>query len=387
MGQVTAQKYPIPGAVSVPQLTELAIGGLEKMFDAERQLFCFHITRTPGGFVREGVSHRYTVISLLGLRRLEIAGERSPIPIIPVFDHLLGNSDWVDNLGDLGLLLWLGALACPERIKEINARWGLKRALGGCREGRTMELAWFISGLAHASVVLPRERAELEALAYEAYRLLARNQGKQGAFGHLGGRTMTGLVRGRIGSFADQVYPIYALVQFATAYQFQTALAQAVSCAENIRRLQGPWGEWWWHYDASTGEAFQRYPVFAVHQDGMAPMALRALGEAARLDFRESVSKGLQWIAGSNELGYDMRDASCDVIWRSLEPTDKYRQGLKSALKLLGVGGGIGEGQRVKVNYECRPYHLGWILYAYASRKTEFSALPLTRSNARQGCA
>jgi hypothetical protein len=362
----------VSAAVSVPQLTELAISGLERMFDAERQLFCFRVERTPGGLVREGHSHRYTVISLLGLRRLEIAGQRSPVPITPVFDRLLRSSDWVDNLGDLGLLLWLGALACPERVREIDARWGLKNALERsreAREGRTMEVAWFLTGLAYASTAMSQGRSSYERPAFEAYKLLLRNQGTRGAFGHLATRgSAAGQLRGRIGSFADQVYPIYALIQFATVSGVQTALAAATSCAENICRVQGPWGQWWWHYDASTGETFQQYPVFAVHQDGMAPMALLALGETAGLEFDEPVFKGLNWIGGVNELGYDMRDASCGVIWRSFEVRNKYKQAIKNGFRLLGANSNTEASYGVKVNFESRPYHLGWLLYAYAGR-------------------
>jgi hypothetical protein len=112
-------------------------------------------------------------------------------------------------------------------------------------------------------------------------------------------------------------------------------------------------------------------------------MALLRLGEAAGLDFSEPVSKGLQWIVGSNELGYDMRQ-SCGLIWRSFEVTNRYSQGLKSAFRLLGADHSFTETGSVKVNFECRPYHLGWILYAYAGRKTqEFRAQPLTGSEAR----
>ena len=66
-------------------------------------------------------------------------------------------------------------------------------------------------------------------------------------------------------------------------------------------------GQWWWHYDSLTGNVFQRYPVYAVHQHGMAPMALFALADAARLDFSQSICNGLAWIyGGNNELAVDL---------------------------------------------------------------------------------
>ena len=52
----------------------------------------------------------------------------------------------------------------------------------------------------------------------ETYGLLIRNQGERGAFGHLSrSKSISGMVRGGVGSFADQVYPIYAMSKFAMA--------------------------------------------------------------------------------------------------------------------------------------------------------------------------
>ena len=52
--------------------------------------------------------------------------------------------------------------------------------------------------------------------ARSVYELLKKNQGPGGTFGHLAAAgSLAGALRGRIGSFADQVYPIYAFSQFA----------------------------------------------------------------------------------------------------------------------------------------------------------------------------
>ena len=44
------------------------------MFDVDKQLFCHRLLRTERGIVREGLSPRYTIMTLLGLRELELAG-------------------------------------------------------------------------------------------------------------------------------------------------------------------------------------------------------------------------------------------------------------------------------------------------------------------------
>ena len=74
------------------------------------------------------------------------------------------------------------------------------------------------------------------------------------------------------------------------------ALDIARQCAQHICALQGKSGQWWWHYDYRTGEILEGYPVYSVHQDAMAPMALLALEEAGGGDYWAPIAKGLQWL-------------------------------------------------------------------------------------------
>ena len=83
---------------------------------------------------------------------------------------------------------------------------------------------------------------------------------------------MVGILRGGVGSFADQVYPIYGISKFSQALGDEKALERALDCGLNICEAQGPLGQWWWHYDSSTGEVVGKYPVFSVHQHAMGPM-------------------------------------------------------------------------------------------------------------------
>lgn len=357
--------------LDVHQLTTLAAKGLVQMYDPENQLFCFRLKRTQQGLVREGYSHRYTIISLLGLHRLETEGVASPINARAMLDSLVRDTSWMTNLGDLGLLLWLCALACPERGEELRAKFDIKRALDSYpegRQGRTMELAWFLTGLAHQMLARGGNCPELRDAARNTYRRLKDNQGDHGIFGHLARKgSLTGLLRGRIGSFADQIYPIYALTCFAQAYQVQEALERARLCAEAICYAQGSMGQWWWHYNCSTGKVVGRYPVYSVHQDGMAPMALFALGEAIGSDFGSWIYKGLQWIAGNNELDYDLRECAANVIWRGIYPRG-YKRYLSGLTLPSGSHDNRGPHNNLAIQFECRPYHFGWLLYAFAAR-------------------
>lgn len=353
---------------TIKHLTTMAVAGIMSMFDPEKQLFCFKLKKTENGMVREGISYRYTMMTLMGLKRLEESGTASPIAIGSVMDGLLANLDWVDNVGDLGLLLWLCAVAAPERLAEIECRLNVANALVHSRhvhQRRTMELAWFLAGLSHGKLACPQKSPDNRDLATETYRLLIKNQGEQGIFGHLAeSGHITAILRGRIGSFADQVYPIYGMAKYSQAYGDKTAIERALDCTLTICEAQGSLGQWWWHYDSATGRVTGRLPVFSVHQHAMGPMALLALGEATQSDFTPWIYKGLQWIR-RNELALDMEDASANVVWRSI-----YRSGprrvLNTAIAMLGQRDDEESRRGLKVMWECRPYELGWLLYTFA---------------------
>jgi len=299
------------------------------MLYPDRQLFCYRLHKTPEGLVKEGVSPRYTIMTLLGLHRAQLAGFESPVDCDLIFDGLTRNLDWIDHAGDLGLLLWLGALQCPHRLGELIARADLGHVLSrypDVEERRTMELAWVLAGLSHLKLAGAAVSDQWSRLAERTFGLLKANQGKSGAFGHLApGWAGAGPLRGHIGSFADQVYPIYACSKYAAAYGSDEALRAARDCAEVICREQGVLGQWWWHYEARSGRAVGKYPVYSVHQDGMAPLALFALVEAAGLDLDEPIYRGLRWIWGDNELGVNLCDDQDAVIWRCVRPA-RYRK-------------------------------------------------------------
>jgi len=353
---------------TIHRLTALAVNGLVPMFDPEKQLFCYSLKKTERGMVQEGISHRYTVITLMGLHRLEESGATSPIPIKPVFDGLFANLDWVDNVGDLGLLLWLCALVEPERLAELERRLDVRNALTHsrqARQGRTMELAWFLTGLSHGALACPDKAPCLKDLALETYRMLVKNQGEHGVFGHLARNgSAASIIRSRFGSFADQVYPIYAMTKYSQVYGDKNAAERALDCALAICEAQGARGQWWWHYDSSSGSVAGRFPVFSVHQHGMGPMVLLELSEAIQSDFSPWIFKGLQWIR-VNELAFDMEDAATNVVWRSIYRSTPRRM-WSTAMAFLTRREDPESRDSVKVMFECRPYELGWLLYAFA---------------------
>jgi len=343
------------------------------MFDAESQLFCYRLRQADGRLIPEGLSHRYTIMSLLGLDQCEKAGLACGFDIKAALNRLLQDTRWITNVGDLGLTMWLCAVVWPERLSSVYEAYDVRSALerfSEARVRRTTELAWFLAGLAHVSLLSCRTQ-EFPDLAAKVYRLLRQNQGDSGIFGHQArSGSPHGTLRGHIGSFADQVYPIYALAKFARACGVREAGEAAGKCAAAICRFQGPLGQWWWHYDARTGMVAESYPVYSVHQDGMAPMALFALADETPFDFTGAVYKGLQWIARANEAGCDLRDLDKKVIWRSIYQSSRYAVWRNRIQYAVGAGQATVSGDQLKVLFECRPYHFGWLLYAFAQRRS-----------------
>jgi hypothetical protein len=187
----------------------------------------------------------------------------------------------------------------------------------------------------------------------------------------LGGRSGA---RSHVCCFADLVYPIHALSWFAKLVGERAALNTAAGCAERLCSLQGAQGQWWWHYDYRTGEVIERYPVYAIHQDAMGPMALFALGRAGGPNFGRSIAKGMDWLTSAPELqGGSLIDEATGVIWRKVA----RREPGKLSRYLNAAASRVSPRLRVPgldllcppgvIDYEDRPYHLGWLLYAWSS--------------------
>jgi hypothetical protein len=334
------------------------------MYVPEKGLFCHRLQKTSEGLVRDGISHRYTIMTLLGLLRARSSGLRPPVDIEATVDQLVDDTAWLDNLGDLGLLLWLCAATSRERLRQFHKTFDLLGALERFPDARrrlTMELSWFLTGLVHASKT--GQPADLEPLANETYRLVRANQGQHGLFGHMARwHSLAGVVRGRVGSFADQAYPIFAMAHFSQVFGHGEARDNALRCASAVCSLQGSLGQWWWHYDSVTGRVVEHYPVYSVHQHGMAPMALLALQETCGADFRTPINNGLRWISGANEMHQDLEDTDVGVAWRCIQrpKSTSYAAGIRALMGKEPTRGPL------HTLYECRPYELGWLLYAFA---------------------
>ncbi|MGE3182896.1 MAG: hypothetical protein AB7N71_14790 [Phycisphaerae bacterium] len=357
----------------VDELRALCRNALPSMFDPQEQLFIFCKRRVNDRVQVEGHSRRYTAITLLGLIEEDDDVCRAILHGGNAFDlcgRLLRDVETVENLGDVALTLWAAnllqhpdadrAVRRVQQLDPINA------------PHYVVELAWVLSALS-------RDPA---ASTEEPYRLAVANRLMSvfGASGHLFPHSVGSRVglRGHVGCFADQVYPIQALSYYARAAENHRALEMARQTAARIVELMGKYGQWWWHYDARNGTVTEGYPVYSVHQNSMAPMALFDAHEAGGDDHFDAIELGLNWLKSTPELGgRTLVDPEQLVIWRKVarrEPnklTRKLQAGASRIHPSLRVPGVNTLFPPVAVDYECRPYHLGWVLFAWPQRRMD----------------
>jgi hypothetical protein len=360
------------GAGVVDQLEAMSIRGLRRMFSPTDQKFVFRVRRTSEGIDQEGLSLRYTAIALLGLARRRQQAERALAgqALDLVSDGMLHEASTSQNLGDVALSLWAAdeVGASPAALEPVLKQ--LVALAPAERVHPVVELAWTLSALSDVRAISAAALRDTVAA-----RLMAAFNPTSKLFPHVVGSV--GTARSHVACFADVIYPIQALAKYSSVVRNQQALDMASTCAGHLCSQQGPAGQWWWHYDFRTGDVLERYPVYAIHQDAMGPMGLRALTEAGGLDCSTAITRGMQWLLAAPELnGGSLIDREADLVWRKVarrEPNKlvRYLQSglarVHSSLRVPAVDTIFPPGA---IDYEDRPYHLGWLLYAWSTPHT-----------------
>ena len=351
-----------------------AFRALKRMYRPEERLFVFRLRQTQNGIVSEGLSRRYSSIALIGLANEE-EGEVSAVlnghGLHEVCSRLMKDMSSITNLGDVALTLWA---ACAIDYENREPAWNRLLELRPLDTPQaTVELAWAVAAL---SIDQNAPHSELRSAL--ADRLVSSFNRRSSMFPHTVGEGRG--LRSHVSCFADLVYPIHALVHYYEVSNDRRALDVSVQCAEKICQLQGLAGQWWWHYDHRTGEVIEPYPVYAIHQDAMAPMSLVALRDTGGPDHTAEIGKGLAWLAHAPELqGKSLIDTENDLVWRKVarhEPRKlvRYIKGISSRvhpnLRIPGLDVFFPPGT---IDYEDRPYHLGWLLYAWPRWRLERS--------------
>lgn len=354
----------------VRELTASAIGDLPGMRLDDR-MYCVEVYADD--MRPRGRSVRYSVMVALGLLRARAAGYDVGVDLEELVDLILAERENPElKPGDAGLLLWLDRRAGRDHasalLSHIDRRLGQSGGLAG-REG--MEVAWIAIGASEAVSQGLRGHAE-RTLASARAELMGR-RGPSGLLRHQAGW------RGRFPNFATQIYGTLALAMLGRRGDAD-ALAAARRVADVLLALQRPDGGWPWIFDVVRGRVTEPYEVYAVHQDAMAPMGLFELYEATGDDrYRAAAADGLEWIYGRNDLGVSMLDRERRILYRSIRrkrPFDRAVLSLNTAGSYLGMPLGAGWGGPLEINPTDRPYHLGWVLEAWAGREGYVVAAP-----------
>ena len=355
-----APEVLLSGEAGLLDFADAALPGLR----LPNGLFCFD--RAWDKAALRGESVRYSTMVLLGtLRR---AGTGAAVSIDPDELHRLIHSQRSHlGVGDLGLLLWADArmddrAAAKATIADLERRSASPSALASL-EG--MEAAWLVIG------ALAAQSGGLETgpLVTRSIAELGRRQSSTTPlFRHVG----TGHRRARLPNFATQIYSLLALAEAARHGVAHDALERAERLADLLIRSRDAHFGWPWLYDSERGVVVERYEVYSVHQDAMAPMALLALAEVTGdQGYAEAAVEGLRWGFGNNELGLSFYEREQHFAHRSIRRAGLARHlGLfgNTAFSLAGRSARMDPGG-VEINATCRPYHLGWILEAWSGRE------------------
>lgn len=354
----------------------LAIRALRRMYLPDQRLFCYEIERDASGVARpQGVSGRYTAIALIGLVTetpeavRTVLGEHTSAQVC---DALIDRSLTSGDYGEIALAVWAARVLGHARVPEILNRL---RSVGPERfPCPTVELAWSLTAL-----LVPADAPTDAALAERiAARLETAYHPRSNLFAHWPEGTPRPWLRSHVTCFADWVYPVQAFSYHYRATKREKSLEMARLAGQRMCDLQGPAGQWWWHYDVRTGRVIEGYPVYAIHQDAMGPMALFALEEASGIRHWDAVRRSCEWLIASPELdGGSLVDAKEDLIWRKVarhEPNKLVRTLQATASKVnasLRVPAMDAIFKPGWIDHESRPYHMGWLLHAFTAEKVK----------------
>lgn len=168
-------------------------------------------------------------------------------------------------------------------------------------------------------------------------------------------------LRKYVANFADQIYSVQALAFAAIADNHGAARDAADRAAARLVELQGPLGQWWWHYNPRSGDVAQSFPVYAVHQHAMAPMALMAAAAAGGTDQRDAVTLSHRWIKHNQTRRGSARSAHRHDLARHRAARERARARLAThSRSLLGMAEADLDKRRARltVNRETRRYEV-----------------------------
>jgi hypothetical protein len=353
------------------------------MYDEERCLFASSTRLRDGAIVNdfsEPPALRYTINTLAGLQSLARHHDTDWDATALVGRFVDQHLPAVTNAADRGLLLAVTTVAGHGAQEELLDRVeAVLRDEQAMAQADVQDVCWMLMGLTRHAEATGADRAA--DAAHACFATLNRQFLNRDTLlpSHRPSRYRRSFV-----SFGAVVYFLRATHEFATAFgdrYAETIFAEGVG---RVLGLQGEQGEWPWFIDASTGRVLDRYQVYSVHQDSMAMLFLLPALDLG-LQVRSAIERSYRWDFGANELGASMVQRDPFFVYRSIrrkggsERERRYARAL--VRKALRRSAGRARRASVEINEECRSYHLGWILHAWAGRSgfEELTELRLLR--------
>jgi len=361
----------------IKEITHTAIMGLQRFYHNYDKIFPYTAKiNNDVDFYAQGYSFRYAVISHIGISKWLIYHPHDKQHLPTLWGSILSEISKVDDIGDIALSLWAGCEKPTDTdieiiIDKLINLWCAQKE--GCN---SVELGWILKACLMAIELNPESYHKLISVMKESYvRLCDHYNPTAQLFRRHKRKGFIQKIYGQIACFADQVYPIIAMSHYGKLYDDHNANTISDHVVNKICEYQGKYGQWMWHYDVMHNRLCEEYPVFSVHQDAMAPMAIFASDEVNHQDHGEAIELGMQWIFGNNELGKNLVLQEQGIIWRDIERVEPQKRtrnikGLCCTYGIKSLGDRLTKKYmgNFKINYECRPYHLGWILYAWADK-------------------
>jgi hypothetical protein len=364
------------------ELAGIALRALPQMYDERSSLFSQKALPQGDRLVNRGENAYYSAASMVGILSQPDVSPDTVVPVGKALDAL--QAACVTDHGPplLSTTLWAGAIVGDSRSAGLVS--SLERSLD-VEQSESAALGQVLRGLLAGAETFPEVRDAALALAQRcAAELLDRHSAHSRVFRAMprrpsGLRTMLGA---RITSFASQVYPLLGLASLY-AYRGETPPPALRQTAEHLVEAQGPLGQWWWLYSPSTATVLEGYPVYSVHQDGMAFMGLVPVEKLGEGSYAKALALGVDWLYERNELSLTLVEEEPPFICRNIQRVGSgadapfgisrsnfYRTVARSLRPGSVSDQTVAAPEELEPLRECRSYHLGWLLYAYALTAT-----------------
>jgi hypothetical protein len=359
------------------QLAMLARKLLPTMLYARSGLFAHKLIWEAEGPRLARTNAMYSAMSAIGIHKDDAEGRMMSARLDITHDALVDLSlAATSSMGLIATTTWALAAAGDDRtgsvLEAIEHRFEPTRT-------SSMEIGLVLSALAAVVDAFPPLREKAARVAVLATQELIDRYSPKARLFHGSSRAIQPrhLLEWNMTSFASQVYPIHGLAQYARASE-TPAPRQIRDVADQLVATQGPLGQWCWIYSMRAGAVLETYPVYSVHQDAMAFMALASLENLGFRSYRAELTRGLAWIFGENELHTPLIDFDRGIISRCIQRRGSDADGIFGMsrgqrrrvvlsswrVRKQSSGSATRQLDELEILEEARPYHLGWVLYA-----------------------